>query len=427
MASLLFKDRASKATDLVWLEGDYSELEENLLFSVSGMTLANLEDPKATTSGKNPLADILGFSSPIEDLDKGIKISYEEDSAREARLKRTSKLRKEDDLDKLSTATKHFLHHFSSGALEKFMTECAEIMSKTPITLGMTPQMIHVFRVFNFIALTMLRRMSKTIPQMTTTFIKTQYKANIATLIPGRVSPLYAPPTKSCIERLNSISKTDPCFSTMIAKIVVIWSFHLETDQNVGAILGATILTHTAWNGMGILHTIFELCNHYTIRWKSIMRETLVSNTMESWKLIFDFCCRHQIKGKETRSIPWARLIDDAYFMGMSISKHITLASLLIESIKLSQGDDGILESKWAMDHATTIEYYREASLFLQTRLAGTQGPVSAAHSQAIGLAERINKSKPQPTSHNQPKPSQGDPKRHGSDDRWPMDLDDYK
>lgn len=272
------------------------------------------------------------------------------------------------------------------------MNHCVAIYSKNKVTDGITPSLINLYRVLNFTALTMLRRVTKTSAQLTTAFMKTKYKENIYSLIPCSASKNYAPPTRSCIEKTAVITRNNKSVSTLIAKIVHLWGTIRGEQPQVHAILGATLLTHTAWNGMGIIHTLFELCNYYSISWKSIMKETLVSTTALSWKVIFDFCYTHQRKTGESKTVPWARVIDDSFFMDLTISRHITLASLLIVPMENAQGGAGIMESKWAMDHASTIEHYHSASLWLHSRLDGTATRATAGTEAACTIAKLMNR-----------------------------------
>lgn len=146
----------------------------------------------------------------------------------------------------------------------------------------------------------MLRRVIKTQVEMTTTFLTEQNKSNIASLIPGSASNLYATPTSKCVEALSVISKNDPGVSSFLAKFVTLWVQEGKRNPNVNAIIVASLLTHTAWNIMGILHKLFEICNYYSIRWrKTIMQKTLISTIVVIWLEIIKFCHEHQKKDPE--------------------------------------------------------------------------------------------------------------------------------
>lgn len=278
--------------------------------------------------------------------------------------------------------------------MAKFVQACADVFARYGVTLGVNRIFIAVLRTLNFLALTMLRSTVKNTAQMTTAFLKEQYKHNVNALVPSLISAEYAPPTKRCVEKLAFITKADPSIRSFVAKLVRLWINDSDTHAQMAAMIGASVLTHTAWHGMGILHLLFEVCAHYSISWKLVMKESLITTTMTTWKEIYLFCKVYQQKGSPDPTVAWARIVDDSYCMGLAIGRHIPLASLFIVPIVNIQGDEGIYISKWAADHAHEVEYYHAASEWLHTKLSGTDHSVKAATQEASHLASLINRPK---------------------------------
>lgn len=399
MASLIFKDKATTSVDLVWGEKDYSDDEKECAFSVIGDTLPSTgflpdhENENSTSPAK--AEDVFGLTGEVTDLDSDGMIKYESKEEREKREKLNQKsIRPEEHLDQLSKMTAPFLLEYAKGSLAKFVQACADVFARYGVTLGVNRIFIAVLRTLNFLALTMLRSTVKNTAQMTTAFLKEQYKHNVNALVPSLISAEYAPPTKRCVEKLAFITKADPSIRSFVAKLVRLWINDSDTHAQMAAMIGASVLTHTAWHGMGILHLLFEVCAHYSISWKLVMKESLITTTMTTWKEIYLFCKVYQQKGSPDPTVAWARIVDDSYFMGLAIGRHIPLASLFIVPIVNIQGDEGIYISKWAADHAHEVEYYHAASEWLHTKLSGTDHSVKAATQEASHLASLINRPK---------------------------------
>ncbi|CAH2992026.1 unnamed protein product [Chilo suppressalis] len=141
---------------------------------------------------------------------------------------------------------------------------------------------------------------------------------------------------------------------------------------------------------MGILHIIVEVCNFHQVSWKNVLKKSLITTTQSSWEEIRVI---QLAMASEDRTVRWARVINNSYFMRLNILNHITLASLMIESYIKAQGNDGILNSNWAKLHKSTAAYYRQASQRLFDHLTGTTEKVVGGTKEAQILADLINTS----------------------------------
>lgn len=398
MASLIFKDKATNPGDLIWDEKDYSDEEGDCIFSVEGETCMATDPPTSDDSGtttsatKVEIATVFAITDDIVDLTTGGNIKFETQEAKKERESKNPKAtRLEEHVDLLSEMTARFLVEYSQGTLKTFIQSCATVVTKFSVSRGHNRVFLSMVRTLNFLALTMLRRTVKNSAQMTTAFLKEQYKNNVATLVPSQISSDYAPPTKRCIDKLAFITKAEPSIRSFIAKLVRLWVDYADTETKMTAVIGASLLTHTAWHGMGIVHLLFEICAYYSISWKSVMKETLITTTMVTWKEIFTFCKTYQAQSKVDPTVAWARIVDDSYFMGLSTIRHIPLSALFAVPIIHIQGDEGIYMSKWATDYRHEVEHYHEASEWLHKKLSGLDNTVKAATVEASKLASLVN------------------------------------
>nr|WKD80963.1 N [Spodoptera frugiperda rhabdovirus] [Spodoptera frugiperda rhabdovirus] len=407
MASLIFKDKAKAPIDLIWDDSFQASPSEECGFSVVGetplvigqhpddddYTLREDEESAAMNEEEKIQAALktLGIQDTPVDLKDASGIVFETKEDREQRIKNEKALHVEDDINALTQITKQFLFEYSTGSLQKFVAKATTIFIDNNATNGFTRLHLHAIRVMNFIALTMLRKVTKSNAQMINAFLKEQYKRNIASLIPGALSSDFAPPSKSCIDKLTAISKNDPAVSSFFAKVVMLNMEEERRNPSLVACLGASLLTHTTWNGMGILHVIFEVCLFHQISWKRLVTESLTSLTKMSWGEVSQFLIKYQAKGNPDPTVAWARIIDDSYFMRLTIVNHPTLAALLVESLIRSQKDDGILNANWAIQHRDTINYYRDAAKLLTDKLTGQTATVQALTNEAADLVRTMN------------------------------------
>ncbi|QMP82251.1 nucleocapsid protein [Lepidopteran rhabdo-related virus 34] len=373
-ASLIFSDNAKTSAELIWEDLDY--IEDNLSsFSIEGLQLP--EKGNETNSDVIEWADTnvaLGLREEIGMTT--LTFSGEGTSAEEG-----VKPRPEEDPITLADKVKDLLHGYTSGSLKIFKEKCLTILLSYPVSKGVTAQQLKLYRLVNFLALTMLRGVIKTDAQLMTGFMKNQYRNNLFNLIGGPACACFSPPCKSAIEQIKmGVNKTDPVIKHFMARIVTIWNNPKIAETKIPAILAASVLTHTSWNGMGIIEMLNEITRFFNISWKKILEATYITQTEVTWKVIIQFFIDYQKEGSVDETVGWARVIDDSYFSGFGCERHHVLASLLARSVMAAQGSEGILESQWAVKKSETIEFYEPASIWLKDLFSGHSDTIQAGY-----------------------------------------------
>lgn len=381
MASLVFSDKAAESQHLVWPASGYTASStENLIFRVDGDPLVvTVEDENIPT----------GEDLVVIRLDS-IKDLITEENIDVGTTSELPVLRLEDDIGRLSKKVAPLLYGYVDGALKVFMRECEKILNEIKPQRGVTQSQINLYRLLNFLALTTMRSVCKSSAQMKTSFMKTNYKNNVEKMFSGVPSRLYAPPCKKYVElSSSSIDKSWPAQASFIAHCVSLYVSLGATKSPLKGMLGAAFLVHCSWNGMGILHMIWEISDGYNTSWKDIMRLTALSSTHFSWTEIKSFFSQYQKASAPDDSVAWARIIDDAYFTRYRCTNHAALASLLLRSqANLQEDSSDITLSVWASTHIETVDRYREASEHVMKTLLGTSDDVHATHKMASKTAQ---------------------------------------
>ncbi|CAB3227782.1 unnamed protein product [Arctia plantaginis] len=303
-ASLLFKPEATKSKDLIWPDSRYSN-NEPFYSIVEKQEVTTLS--YSTTETRSAPETVIIEDAQASPLWSNI-------SADRAPNAPIITLRAEEDVPQLAAKVKPLLFDYSSVGSKGFIDHCNRVLVSSPATNAATVSAINLYRLCNFVALTMLRSMTKTNAQLTTGFLKSQYRTNVGQLIGGELSSVFIPPCTRCLRQVSAyIVKTRRPVSSFLA-LLVYSSTEVDFSHDIKAILDATVLTHTSWNGLGILNMIFTICNFNNVSWVEIYNYTLFDKTITTWKKIIDFLAEYQKKGNPDQTVPWARVIDDVYF-----------------------------------------------------------------------------------------------------------------
>ncbi|KAJ8728806.1 hypothetical protein PYW07_006502 [Mythimna separata] len=301
-----------------------------------------------------------------------------------------AKLRPEEDINQLAARVQPLLISYSNTAAKVFSTHCNNILARSPATGSPTREALELYRLLNFTALTMLRATTKTPAQMITGFLKRQYKTNIAAFTSPTLGEKFIPPCEACMRKVCiHVTKTRPPISSMFAKLVIMST---SDDRDLKAYLDAAVLTHTSWNGLGILQMIFDICQFFGKSWVELYNMSLISSTAHSWKAIIAFLKKYQSLTKPDMTVPWARVIDDAYFMKMGPRDHPTLAALLYKSLEYSQGDEGGLDQAvWVQRHCKIVERCIASAEHILGVLNQENVVVAAGAKESQALAKILN------------------------------------
>lgn len=389
MASLCFQDNVYQSNGLIWKPQDPND-NTPLLFDVDGRPSVVPSANQSSDSETDTAPQIINVSD-IQDLQTHAQIAP-------LTLEPPKLPRLEENVGELLKKNLDLLYNYKAGDLKAFIEFCQKILIASPASNAPTREAINLMRLCNMLALTMLRAVTKTGAQLTAGFLKRQFRTNISNLIGGKFGQHFAPPCGRCIENVcMSINKSHQNISCFMAKIVSKWAEETPETTQMRAVLEASVLTHTSWNGLGILDMLFVICDFYATSWLRVMRLSAISSTSASWKTIIEFMKVYQRKGEQDRTIPWARVIDDSYFKRFSPMYHYVLASHFIASIEGAQNDSaGVEDAVWAINHRSTVVAYREASKWLRDQLSHCAAPKEAATPDALPLLHHIRDSGPQ-------------------------------
>ncbi|CAG4963723.1 unnamed protein product [Colias eurytheme] len=376
---LIFKDGATTSEDLIWTNSDY------------------IQD-------KSP-------ASPVFSV-----------------VKSQAVIRPEEDIETLVKNVGSLVNKGLESSW-KFYKYCNSVLRNSPSQNAPNQELLDLYRLFNFVALTMMRAATKTKAQMTREFLKSQYKSNVTAFVGPTLGKLFCPPcSQAVIKTVSYLNKKNPRVACVFAKLVVLSYTQgafikslspgiTDTIENllcrgpigplggqwVKSRLDASVLTHTSWHGLGILQMLFDVCDFFRITWVEVYNLTALTCTAETWRAISNYMKTYQVKGKEDPTVPWARVIDDAYLTEYNPQNHIVLASLLMRSLEYAQGDqgNGINNSVWAQKNHHIVEKYSAGSEWLLSQLNDEDMVVEAGTSKTIELASILNAHKKVVKTHN--------------------------
>lgn len=362
MASLLAEEDAKDAASLFWMkdwmagEGEASELHGVPKTRTRGIipNLNQAPNPLDLTKEVSPLTKI---STPLDGQDSSKPPAFSQAGGQPPQESPTS-----------------LLKTYTSTDLTKFLRSCTQVLDSTPASSTPGKAFYQLRMLLNYLALTFLRFVTKDEHQMAQAFSKNLYQKNIANLIFQDDNIFYSPPCRSALNKAAiSLTKKNRDISSLMAKLVSSWVKSSEGSQEgISARLAAAVLTHTAYNGMGIIEMISQITDQYKVSWVEIARYTLNQRTFRSWELISHFFVEYIPISNPDQTYPWARVIHDGYFTEFRTVSHSTLASILAPSIAASQDDQGIYDANWAIKRKATVDDLRPIGEVLLRKLAGT-------------------------------------------------------
>lgn len=395
VACMIFTDKAKTTSELIWEEEDYQPNESNVdpLFSAERGTAVDIT-PKETL--EQPSLESLAIKITVKEIQPlAAELEYNNTPT-------TSKgptVRKEDNIEELIKSVGPLLNKYGVTGTQEFFNYCNAVLSRSPPNNAPTREALELYKLMNFVALTMLRATTKTAAQMTTGFLKRQYKANVATFVDPIFGEKFTPPCSLAVQKtVTYIKKSNKQISCIFAKIVI-------ASIDIGGItksrLDAAVLTHTSWHGLGILQMLFDICEFFSKSWVEVYNLTVLSSTALSWKAIVDHMKTYQNAGKVDNTVPWARIIDDAYLTKYNPQNHPVLAALFKRSLEYAQGDEGgIGDSVWAQRHYRIVEQYAAGSEWVLSQLNQEDVQVQAGHQNSSKLAQIMNAQKKVTISH---------------------------
>ncbi|QMP82140.1 nucleocapsid protein [hymenopteran rhabdo-related virus 109] len=214
-------------------------------------------------------------------------------------------------------------------------------------------------RLTSFLALTFCRFATKDKLQMGNTFNKTQYRVNLTTVAFWPTEKAFAPPCKLSLEQAElslkkGLAPVSRMFMLLADEFVRSRGNDYERQATPGFI-SASVLTHTARNGLGLI-TLIEQASEITgYTWKDMLKLTMFDKTEASWREITTFFHTHLNINHSQSSFNWARIINHGYLRGLSPRENPFLACIMAAVVEKKQGE-GIWDAEWAKMFAKDMD-----------------------------------------------------------------------
>ncbi|UDL13989.1 MAG: hypothetical protein [Xiangshan rhabdo-like virus 3] len=207
-------------------------------------------------------------------------------------------------------------------------------------------------RLSGFLAMTLLRFATKNVTQMGNAFLKRQYGANLSAIAGWPAGRAFSPPCVTCLDVCErGLQKgqyhTSKIF-IMLAYEFTIASLPGYANPSALGYICASVLTHTARNGLGMIQMLEAVTLITRKNWQTLLDMTYCSATSRSWDYIMDFFSSQQKLDNLQYSFNWARIIEHGYFRGLSPKENVFLATLFASVIEVIQGP-GVWNANWAL------------------------------------------------------------------------------
>ncbi|AYW51539.1 nucleoprotein [Lasius neglectus virus 2] len=215
----------------------------------------------------------------------------------------------------------------------------------------MTKENRDLMNLAGFLALLLFRGISKDATQLARGVNKKLIKEHIHNLAGWLTGNGYSPPCKLCIDLCASdLDKGNSHSGKMMTLLLKRWKDTEEEDrQSRGLIpqIQATILTHTAGNGLGLVILMYVAVDILGLTIESLVDHTMTEMSKMSWKSLAVFVQTYLDPKKPEKTYLWARLINDGYFADFSARSHPYLAGIFAGIIDSQQIVGTIREAAW--------------------------------------------------------------------------------
>jgi hypothetical protein len=265
--------------------------------------------------------------------------------------------------------TNPILYNYTSAISKSFLETIRKSLLATDATAAQGKATYTIRRVLGYTALTLVRSLVKEPLQMANAFSKAQYRKNLVALL-SLSDVIYCPP---CSKALSGASDA---FNKQLSKPVFLFSMIVQRwkllstgqDKKMAAMLGASCLTHTSYNGMALIHLLIEVIHHFNVDWSELCILLYMDITRESWRRIAQFMQVYQNKSGPLYTQPWARVIDDGYLKEYSGQDNFALCTILAASIDDSvDGIGGVWDSQWAKTRQAEIQDLKKLGYALRS------------------------------------------------------------
>lgn len=254
------------STDLAWPTDYYGVTNHNfqVFFTTPKNTPSIEHETTSQASGSLSTPEVLIHLNDSDFNTLGEGLSYGDKNATLGTSK-VIPVRPENDLSNILQHSGNLPEHYPTDSLKKFYEYCNQVLVRSNPKNAPTQEALYSYKLLNFVALTLLRATVKNQFQLTAGFLKIQYRENIGSFIGPSMREKFTPPCARCLAQSSMyLNKARPEISSFMAKLVMLSTLD---DRDIKTYLDASVLTHTSWNGLGILSMIFDICQFFSKSW----------------------------------------------------------------------------------------------------------------------------------------------------------------
>lgn len=189
-----------------------------------------------------------------------------------------------------------------------------------------TIQEYRVQRLASFLALTLCRAATYNKNQLNNAFLIRRYRLNLDTIVGWSKEFPFSPPCTQCVEICITSLKKE--LSTTTNLFILLASQYVRSkkapndlikNSSAATFLHASVLMHTARNGLEILQLLEQACLTTGLKWSTLLKLTYLNVTADAWETIKDFFLTYLRKDSLEYGYNWARIINDGYLRDYSL------------------------------------------------------------------------------------------------------------
>lgn len=291
---------------------------------------------------------------------------------------------------------KSLVDTYTTDNQTNFSRLVADRIRAIQVTGGASSAESRFLMLSSFLALTLYRSATRSRIQMSNAFHKVQYKGNLSAVAMWPAGHAWSPPCESCLslceQELKKGVKTTSHIFTILAHEFVKTQDPSYPNTEAQAFLAASVLTHTARNGLGLIAMV-DLASEITrTSWQTLLRKTYFNVTAESWKTVAKFFSSYCVIDQNEYGYNWARVIDHGYLRRLSPKENQFLATLLAAIIEKAQGD-GVWDAEWAQGGASDIPDAKRLG-YMYYEISQPQVDQMTATAESRDLLERVKEGK---------------------------------
>lgn len=228
-----------------------------------------------------------------------------------------------------------------------------------------TEEVRRLKRLASFLALTLLRTVTKSKYQLHKDFLEKQFRSDLHAVSGWPKELPFYPPCSQCIEACmealpNSTTTTNIFILLVSEYICCIRNNYNDTSKT--KFLYESVLMHTAKHGLGILQLLEHASLVTGLKWDKLLEMTYLNVTAKSWetiKIFFDSYVRKvNFNNIVQYGYNWARIINEGFLRGYTPEDHLPLAGILLGIVEQAKNIE-TRDMEWIKEHEEKLREMR--------------------------------------------------------------------